>query len=178
MVIDKLPPGCTRTSVRAAPPRMRRTASRAVCSSVMVLRSGTVEATVRPSGSGAMRHGVGHGHRALLYPTQGIHTIEGMPRKQDSDELGERDLAYRIAQAVYDRRTELGWSQRQLAEAAGMRQPHVSRLEAARSLPSLDVLRRVAEALGTDLTVCLVPREADHVPHDPPLRKTVEEISR
>ncbi|AZM90846.1 MULTISPECIES: helix-turn-helix domain-containing protein [Streptomyces] len=83
-----------------------------------------------------------------------------MPRKNESEELEERDLAYRIAQAVYDRRIELGWSQRQLAEAAGMRQPHVSRLEAARSLPSLDVLHRVAEAMGTDLTVCLVPREA------------------
>ncbi|WP_405978984.1 helix-turn-helix domain-containing protein [Streptomyces sp. NBC_00158] len=83
-----------------------------------------------------------------------------MPRKID-DEIEERDLAYRIAQAVYDRRMELGWSQRQLAEAAGMRQPHVSRLEAARSLPSLDVLNRVAEAMGADLTVRLVPREAE-----------------
>ncbi|MFF3014923.1 helix-turn-helix domain-containing protein [Streptomyces sp. NPDC057939] len=92
-----------------------------------------------------------------------------MLRKQESGELDERDLAYRIAQAVFDRRTELGWSQSQLAEAAGMRQPHVSRLEAARSLPSLDVLRRVAEALGTDLTVALVPREAD--------RKVVEEVA-
>ncbi|MER7000988.1 helix-turn-helix transcriptional regulator [Streptomyces sp. NPDC000410] len=101
-----------------------------------------------------------------------------MPRKQESDELEERDLAYRIAQAVHDRRTELGWSQRQLADAAGMRQPHVSRLEAARSLPSLDVLRRVAEAMGTDLTVALVPREADHTPHDPLPRKATEVNSR
>ncbi|MCX5199445.1 helix-turn-helix transcriptional regulator [Streptomyces sp. NBC_00249] len=68
---------------------------------------------------------------------------------------------------MYDRRTELGWSQRQLAEAASMRQPHVSRLEAARSLPSLDVLRRVAEALGTDLTVSLAPRTTDHTPSKP-----------
>ncbi|MCX5377303.1 helix-turn-helix domain-containing protein [Streptomyces sp. NBC_00091] len=90
-----------------------------------------------------------------------------MARKDDEDELKERDLAYRIAQAVHDRRTQLGWSQRRLAEAADMRQPHISRLEAAKSLPSLDVLRRVSEALGTDLVVSLVPREADPAPHAP-----------
>ncbi|MFD7561038.1 helix-turn-helix domain-containing protein [Streptomyces sp. NPDC059835] len=66
-----------------------------------------------------------------------------MPRKKESDELEERDLAYRIAQAVHDRRTELGWSQRQLAEAAGMRQPHVSRQEPAEP-------RRPAQGRGGD----------------------------
>ncbi|MFD9452533.1 helix-turn-helix domain-containing protein [Streptomyces sp. NPDC059985] len=105
-----------------------------------------------------------------------------MPSKQqqESDDLDDRDLAYRIAQAVFDRRTELGWSQKQLAEAAGMRQPHVSRLEAARSLPSLDVLSRVAEALGTDLMVCLVPRTAGHAsaPAASAPRRTTEGVPR
>lgn len=101
-----------------------------------------------------------------------------MPKKDDDDELAERDLAYRIAQAVHDRRTELGWSQRRLAEAADMRQPHVSRLEAAKSLPSLDVLRRVAEALGTDLVVSLAPRQAAPASDASMRPNTTKEMSR
>ncbi|MEU8773422.1 helix-turn-helix transcriptional regulator [Streptomyces sp. NPDC048606] len=101
-----------------------------------------------------------------------------MPRTDADDELDERDLAYRIAQAVHDRRTRLGWSQRNLAEAAGMRQPHVSRLEAAKSLPSLDVLRRVAEAMDTDLVVSLVPREADAAPATPAHTNPTKETAR
>ncbi|MFD6875669.1 MULTISPECIES: helix-turn-helix domain-containing protein [unclassified Streptomyces] len=61
-----------------------------------------------------------------------------------------------------------------------MRQPHVSRLEAARSLPSLDVLSRVAEALGTDLMVRLVPRTAGHAsaPAASAPRRTTEGVPR
>ncbi|MFJ8017684.1 helix-turn-helix domain-containing protein [Streptomyces sp. NPDC096339] len=95
-----------------------------------------------------------------------------MVRESEDDELKERDLAYQIAQAVHDRRTSLGWSQRRLAETAGMRQPHVSRLEAAKSLPSLDVLRRVAEAMGADLVVSLVPRDTDRIAGDSTSRRT------
>ncbi|MGW1180185.1 helix-turn-helix domain-containing protein [Streptomyces drozdowiczii] len=67
--------------------------------------------------------------------------------------LSERDLAYIIAQAIADRRNQLGWSQRELAEKVGMKQPHVSRLESANKLPHLDTLLRIANAMGTNLVV-------------------------
>ncbi|MFD4529152.1 helix-turn-helix domain-containing protein [Streptomyces sp. NPDC058470] len=73
-------------------------------------------------------------------------------------ELALRELLYAIAQAVHDRRAAVGWSQRELAERAGMRQPHVSRLEGAGALPKLDLLLRVADALDADLVVTLQPR--------------------
>ena len=50
--------------------------------------------------------------------------------------LSEGDLAYRVAEIVAERRTQLGWSQGDLGEAVGMRQPHISRLESSRGLVS------------------------------------------
>ncbi|WP_171053365.1 helix-turn-helix domain-containing protein [Streptomyces marianii] len=77
-----------------------------------------------------------------------------------SDDQAVRDLAYAIAQQVHDLRHEKGVSQSDLASRAGTRQPHVSRLEAARSLPSLELLVRIAEGLDATITVTLTPRSA------------------
>lgn len=65
----------------------------------------------------------------------------------------ERELAYAIAQAVYDLRTEQGLSQGQLAERIGTKQPRISVMESASGLPSLPLLLRTAHALGVRLTV-------------------------
>ncbi|MER7688213.1 helix-turn-helix transcriptional regulator [Streptomyces sp. NPDC097610] len=69
--------------------------------------------------------------------------------------LTERDLAYLVAQAVADRRNELGWSQGELGVRTGMKQPHISRLESANKLPSLTTLLRIANAMGVKLNVTL-----------------------
>ena len=67
-------------------------------------------------------------------------------------------LRYELAEAVRLRREELGWSQRQLAERAGMSQPGVARFEAGGTTPTLPLLERIAEALGLTLTVSLSPQ--------------------
>ena len=46
-----------------------------------------------------------------------------------------------------------GWSQAQLASAAGMTQSAVARFEAGGTVPTLAVLGRIANALNADLTV-------------------------
>lgn len=66
-------------------------------------------------------------------------------------------LRYELAEAIRARREELGWSQRQLAERAGMTQPGVARFEAGGTTPTLQLLERLATALGLTLTVCLAP---------------------
>ena len=68
-------------------------------------------------------------------------------------------LRYELAEAVRLRREELGWSQRQLAERAGMSQPGVARFEAGGTTPTLPLLERLAEALGLTLTVSLSPQQ-------------------
>jgi HTH-type transcriptional regulator/antitoxin HipB len=60
---------------------------------------------------------------------------------------------------VLARREELGWSQRQLAERAGMTQPGVARFEAGGTTPTLPLLERLAAALGLRLSVSFQPGE-------------------
>jgi HTH-type transcriptional regulator / antitoxin HipB len=66
-------------------------------------------------------------------------------------------LRYELAEAVRLRREELGWSQRQLAERAGMSQSGVARFEAGGTTPTLPLLHRLARALGLTLTISLGP---------------------
>lgn len=66
-------------------------------------------------------------------------------------------LRYELAEAIRIRREELGWSQRQLAERAGMSQPGIARFEAGGTTPTLPLLDRLATALGLTLTVSLAP---------------------
>jgi ribosome-binding protein aMBF1 (putative translation factor) len=66
-------------------------------------------------------------------------------------------LRFELAEAVRARREELGWSQRQLAERAGMSQPGVARFEAGGTNPTLPLLERLAAALGLTLAVSLEP---------------------
>ena len=66
-------------------------------------------------------------------------------------------LRYELAEAIRSRREELGWSQRQLAERAGMTQPGIARFEAGGTTPTLPLLERLAAALGLTLQVTLAP---------------------
>lgn len=68
-------------------------------------------------------------------------------------------LRFELAEVVRLRREELGWSQRQLAERAGMTQPGVARFEAGGTTPTLPLLERLADALGLRLTVTLGPAQ-------------------
>jgi ribosome-binding protein aMBF1 (putative translation factor) len=68
-------------------------------------------------------------------------------------------LRYELAEAIRARREELGWSQRQLAERAGMTQPGVARFEAGGTTPTLPLLERLASALGLTVTISLAPAE-------------------
>jgi HTH-type transcriptional regulator/antitoxin HipB len=64
-------------------------------------------------------------------------------------------LRFELGEAVRTRREELGLSQRQLAERAGMTQPGVARFEAGGTTPTIPVLERLARALGLQLTISL-----------------------
>lgn len=70
-------------------------------------------------------------------------------------------LAYELGRTVRQLRERRGWSQTELARAAGMTQSAVARFEAGGTVPSLPVLDRLARALDADLIVRVTPR--DHV---------------
>lgn len=64
-------------------------------------------------------------------------------------------LAYELGKAVRERREQRGWTQGQLAAAAGMTQSAVARFEAGGTVPTIPVLDRLATALGAKLVVKL-----------------------
>lgn len=63
-------------------------------------------------------------------------------------------LRFELGAAVRNRREELGLTQAELAERAGLKQPAVARFEAGGTIPMLE---RLAEALDLLLTVRLQP---------------------
>jgi HTH-type transcriptional regulator / antitoxin HipB len=80
-----------------------------------------------------------------------------MNRPEAAAAYEQARLRFELAEAVRARREELGWSQRQLAERAGMTQPGIARFEAGGTTPTLPLLERLAAALGLTLTVSLAP---------------------
>ncbi|RAY16005.1 XRE family transcriptional regulator [Actinomadura craniellae] len=70
-------------------------------------------------------------------------------------------IRFELGEAVRSRREELGLTQAQLAERAGLKQPAVARFEAGGTMPTIPMLERLAEALEMRLSVRFQPlREA------------------
>ncbi|WP_233625015.1 helix-turn-helix transcriptional regulator [Actinoplanes sp. ATCC 53533] len=67
-------------------------------------------------------------------------------------------LAFELGRSVRELRERRGWSQTQLAKAAGMTQSAVARFEAGGTVPTLVVLERLATALDVSLKVGFEPR--------------------
>lgn len=62
---------------------------------------------------------------------------------------------YAIIRSIISERQKKGLSQTELAQRVGTKQPVISRLESGVGNPTLELLRRVAKALGTELHVTL-----------------------
>ncbi len=76
---------------------------------------------------------------------------------QDPDfiaELEKLEPGYQVARL----RIKLGLTQSQLAEMVGTKQPSIARLENGEGSPSLSFLKKVAEALGAEVKVRLIPK--------------------
>ncbi|MGI8706927.1 MAG: helix-turn-helix domain-containing protein [Actinomycetota bacterium] len=65
----------------------------------------------------------------------------------------EARLAYDLSVQVREAREAKGLSQSQLAERMGTQQSVIARLEGGGITPTLPTLKRIADALGTKLTV-------------------------
>ncbi|MDH6116144.1 helix-turn-helix transcriptional regulator [Kitasatospora sp. GAS204B] len=87
---------------------------------------------------------------------------------EESPAYLEAGYAFALGQAVYDRRTELGLSQTELARRAGMTQPQISNIEGGDAVPTLPLLTRLAKALDASLTIDLDGDTSAFVftPHD------------
>jgi transcriptional regulator with XRE-family HTH domain len=64
-----------------------------------------------------------------------------------------------LGKEIKQRRLELGLSRKDLQEATGLSYPYLSEIETGKKMPSTQVLRRVAEALGTEASELLQAAE-------------------
>lgn len=83
-------------------------------------------------------------------------TVEGRAEPEEVTEVRrEIRLSMALAQAVYDRRTELGLTQAELAERSGLTQAKISRIEGSDAVPTLPLLAKLATALDATLNIAL-----------------------
>jgi HTH-type transcriptional regulator / antitoxin HipB len=64
-----------------------------------------------------------------------------------------------LIRQLIDLRIKRGLSQRELAQRAGLQQPALARVESGKTA-SFKTLRRVAEALGAEVRISIVPKQA------------------
>jgi transcriptional regulator with XRE-family HTH domain len=98
--------------------------------------------------------------------------IDELFARIDAENPGSREIAHEVdppfflAWNVYAYRTRRGLTQAQLAEAIGVAQPRIARIERGDANPRLMTLARIAHALGITLPELLadnIPQRA--VPH-------------
>jgi len=77
----------------------------------------------------------------------------------ESDEVTEARREIRLsmvlAEAVHHRRIELGLTQDDLAERAGLTQAKISRIEGSDTVPTLPLLAKLTDALDATLNIAL-----------------------
>ena len=66
------------------------------------------------------------------------------------------DQCEKIINDLIARRTELGWTQKVLAQAAKLTQSAVARMESKKAVPQLDTLIKVLSALGCKLEIVTI----------------------
>jgi transcriptional regulator with XRE-family HTH domain len=74
-------------------------------------------------------------------------------------EYAARTPQRELARSIIRLRLAKGWTQQQLAEHSGTKQPAISRLESMDAKPSLSMLQRVAAALDAQVVVRLEPKQ-------------------
>jgi transcriptional regulator with XRE-family HTH domain len=68
------------------------------------------------------------------------------------------DPEYQVAASLLRLRLKHGLTQEQLAKAINTKQASIARLESGARLPSLSMVRKVADALDADVEIRLRPR--------------------
>lgn len=71
--------------------------------------------------------------------------------------LAESEPEFQIAKAVIEARLKKGFSQAELAEKLHTKQSVISRVENAKTLPSLSFLKKIATALNAPFQVQIRP---------------------
>ena len=75
----------------------------------------------------------------------------------------EYDIFKELAQLIVESRDKLGISQKELAEKSGLTQANISKIESGGSHPTIDSLRKIADALDKRLSITFLDQEGDGI---------------
>ena len=81
---------------------------------------------------------------------------ESLQDEEFKKEWKNTELEYQITRMLVAARNEKQLTQKQLAEASGVRQSNISRIENGNCVPSIATLEALAEGLGKQLKIELV----------------------
>lgn len=79
--------------------------------------------------------------------------------KEDANEVYEYDIYKEIRELVIAARNNAGFTQKQLAKKSGLTQANISNIEKGVNLPTIDSLKKIADATGKRLIVEFRDRE-------------------
>lgn len=71
--------------------------------------------------------------------------------KRKNTPIQHDEIVHRFAQRLRELRRTRGMTQKELAERASLTETYLSRLESAGSTPGIDLVARLADALGTSV---------------------------
>lgn len=71
----------------------------------------------------------------------------------DVNRMNELEAVAQFVNAIHQRRVELGWTQKELAERVGLHQESVARIENGGTVPRLDTVIKLALAMGMKLSL-------------------------
>lgn len=79
--------------------------------------------------------------------------------RDDDNEVYEYDIYREIREIVITVRDEVGFTQKQLAQKSGLTQSNISNIEKGVSHPTIDSLKKIADAMGKRLVIEFVNRK-------------------
>lgn len=82
-------------------------------------------------------------------------------KKNDSKQTLQYDIVVEVQKLLTDTRNQLELSQKELSEKTGISQANISKIETGHSVPSLPVLKRLADGMGRRLVIDFVMDEEE-----------------
>lgn len=77
----------------------------------------------------------------------------------DKPTFVDYDIEAELCELIANTRTQLGITQKQLAEKSGVSQANISKIENGSYKPSIPILKRIADGLGKRLVIEFADRE-------------------
>lgn len=96
------------------------------------------------------------------YLDKALNKLDVNETQNENNEIEkvEYDINAEISELIQSVRKEVGLSQKQLSEKTKIPQANISKIENGHYIPSIEILKRIADALGKRLVVDFVSIES------------------